>query len=257
MHSHLAPPEWIRRLTPEGIILPPLANWSVGRHLDEMDSAGIERAVTSITSPGLWFDDTEAARTLARACNDYAAELRGEELAPDPVEPAEGDDAPDPATSPRYVSRWRKGTRDTTPANLLRPPLIGRADAWATLTAALAPDGETTPILIETEVGMGSTRLLDDLVAEAAAWDVRVVRVRAEKGVDVAYEGWNHALERLWKREPAAFAHDHRQPDDRVVFGLPMNLGQHDVGFGLGEEAAAGNRRQLGGIAEDENRRAE
>lgn len=63
-------------MTPEGIILPPLANWSVGRHLDEMDSAGIERAVTSITSPGLWFDSTEVARALAHACNDYAARLR-------------------------------------------------------------------------------------------------------------------------------------------------------------------------------------
>jgi predicted TIM-barrel fold metal-dependent hydrolase len=76
VHSHLAPPEWIRRLTPEGIILPPLANWSVAQHLDDMDGAGVEKAITSITSPGLWFDDAQIARTLARACNEYAAELR-------------------------------------------------------------------------------------------------------------------------------------------------------------------------------------
>lgn len=78
VHSHLAPPEWIRRLTPEGIILPPLANWSVARHLEEMDRAGVATAITSITSPGLWFDDPPTARALARECNDYAAKLRSD-----------------------------------------------------------------------------------------------------------------------------------------------------------------------------------
>jgi hypothetical protein len=29
VHSHIAPPEWIRRLTPEGLILPPMANWTI------------------------------------------------------------------------------------------------------------------------------------------------------------------------------------------------------------------------------------
>jgi 6-methylsalicylate decarboxylase len=78
VHSHIAPPEWIRRLTPEGIILPPLANWSVAAYLEELDRAGIARAITSITSPGLWFDDRATARGLARACNDYAAQLRSD-----------------------------------------------------------------------------------------------------------------------------------------------------------------------------------
>ncbi len=76
IHSHIAPPEWIRRLTPEGVILPPLANWTIARHLDDMDRAGVATAITSMTSPGLWFGDPAVARPLARACNDYAAQLR-------------------------------------------------------------------------------------------------------------------------------------------------------------------------------------
>ncbi len=78
IHSHIAPPDWIRRLTPEGVILPPLANWTIARHLEDMDRAGVEKAITSITSPGLWFADPAVARPLARACNEYAAQLRGD-----------------------------------------------------------------------------------------------------------------------------------------------------------------------------------
>jgi len=78
IHSHIAPPAWIRRLTPEGVILPPLANWTIARHLDDMDRAGVATAITSMTSPGLWFGDPAVARPLARACNDYAAQLRAD-----------------------------------------------------------------------------------------------------------------------------------------------------------------------------------
>jgi predicted TIM-barrel fold metal-dependent hydrolase len=76
VHSHLAPPAWVQKLTPDGVVLPPMANWSVQRHLDDMDRAGVATAITSVTSPGLWLSDRDAARALARACNDYAATLR-------------------------------------------------------------------------------------------------------------------------------------------------------------------------------------
>ncbi|MOA16054.1 hypothetical protein D3C78_1362480 [compost metagenome] len=45
--------------------------------------------------------------------------------------------------------------------------------------------------------------------------------------------------------------------DDRIVLGLPMNLRQQIIRLLLGKEAAARNRRQLPGIAEHEDRRAE
>ena len=57
--------------------------------------------------------------------------------------------------------------------------------------------------------------------------------------------------------EIEAGADVHRQPDDRIVLGLPVHLGQHGVGLGLGEEAAALDRRQLRRIAEHQQRHAE
>ena len=49
----------------------------------------------------------------------------------------------------------------------------------------------------------------------------------------------------------------HRQADDRVVVGLPVHLGEHHVGLGLGEKAAALDRRQLRRIAQHQQRHAE
>jgi predicted TIM-barrel fold metal-dependent hydrolase len=40
-----------------------------------MDTSGVATAIVSITAPGIWFGDVKAARTLARKCNDYAAQL--------------------------------------------------------------------------------------------------------------------------------------------------------------------------------------
>lgn len=40
-----------------------------------MDKNGVATAILSITTPGIWFGDAQAARTLARKCNDYAAQM--------------------------------------------------------------------------------------------------------------------------------------------------------------------------------------
>ena len=41
-----------------------------------MDKAGIATAIVSMTSPGVWFDDgNDAARTRARICNEYGAQM--------------------------------------------------------------------------------------------------------------------------------------------------------------------------------------
>ncbi len=40
-----------------------------------MDKAGVATAMLSVMQPGVWFGDDEQGRSLARRCNDYAAQL--------------------------------------------------------------------------------------------------------------------------------------------------------------------------------------
>jgi predicted TIM-barrel fold metal-dependent hydrolase len=73
VHHHIVPPVQAEALarhksTP--------AKWSIEMSLDDMDKAGVDTAVVSILNPGVWFGQRdEEARRLARACNEYAANL--------------------------------------------------------------------------------------------------------------------------------------------------------------------------------------
>jgi 6-methylsalicylate decarboxylase len=49
--------------------------WSPELALEAMDRFGIETALTSLGQPGVGFVDPEAARALARRCNEYAADM--------------------------------------------------------------------------------------------------------------------------------------------------------------------------------------
>lgn len=79
VHHHITPPAWaegaraaiaatIRRTDL-------LLEWTPQRSIEEMDRNGIATAVTSLTNPGVWFGDPQLARSLARASNEYAANL--------------------------------------------------------------------------------------------------------------------------------------------------------------------------------------
>jgi predicted TIM-barrel fold metal-dependent hydrolase len=76
VHNHLVPPDYVaaihNKLPP---LPPPSANWSLNKTIDDMDSAGVQTAILSITTPGLWLGDATASAKLARGCNDYAARL--------------------------------------------------------------------------------------------------------------------------------------------------------------------------------------
>jgi predicted TIM-barrel fold metal-dependent hydrolase len=75
VHHHISPPGYIAELDPKGILTRETQEWTPSLSLDQMDKGGVQVALTSITTPGLWFGDASASRKLARLCNDYAAKL--------------------------------------------------------------------------------------------------------------------------------------------------------------------------------------
>src|SRR5580698_2902642 len=77
VHHHILPDFFWRETNeqdgPVGGIAPP--PWSKQSALAFMDDAGIDVAVTSISTPGVHMGDNVRARSLARRCNELAAEL--------------------------------------------------------------------------------------------------------------------------------------------------------------------------------------
>jgi len=52
-----------------------LLDWTPQKSRDDMDKGNVATALLSVGDPGLWFGDDQAARRLARECNDYSARL--------------------------------------------------------------------------------------------------------------------------------------------------------------------------------------
>jgi predicted TIM-barrel fold metal-dependent hydrolase len=75
VHHHFVPPFYLQDLGQNIKLNPVLSTWSLQKDIELLDQAGVERAVMSITTPGLWFGLSFAARDLARRCNDYAAKI--------------------------------------------------------------------------------------------------------------------------------------------------------------------------------------
>jgi predicted TIM-barrel fold metal-dependent hydrolase len=77
IHHHMLPDFFWQATNegdhPVGGIAPP--RWSGASTLPFLDDAGIDIAVTSISTPGVHTGDDTAARALARRCNELAAEL--------------------------------------------------------------------------------------------------------------------------------------------------------------------------------------
>jgi predicted TIM-barrel fold metal-dependent hydrolase len=81
VHHHIVPPFYLEeagaalRAQGGGKILPSVAAWTPQGSLAAMDSQGIQTAMLSISTPGIWFQDAAQAASLARRCNEYAADL--------------------------------------------------------------------------------------------------------------------------------------------------------------------------------------
>jgi 6-methylsalicylate decarboxylase len=78
VHHHLSPPEYMDELAPQKRLTPQTLGWTPRAAIEQMDQAGVDLAITSITTPGIWFGLHNPARRLARICNDYAAKLRSD-----------------------------------------------------------------------------------------------------------------------------------------------------------------------------------
>jgi 6-methylsalicylate decarboxylase len=82
-HHHIYPTSYVaqnlQRLLDDATILLASAyqNWTPSLALEQMDKAGIETAITSITSPGVWFEGDSASdnRNRARDCNEFGATM--------------------------------------------------------------------------------------------------------------------------------------------------------------------------------------
>jgi len=81
VHHHFIPPFYLaenrERIAGSrgGQISAAWLDWAPQKSLDAMDAQGVTTAVLSLTTPGVWFGDAEAARRSARQCNEYATDL--------------------------------------------------------------------------------------------------------------------------------------------------------------------------------------
>ena len=78
VHQHFVSPDYHAFLTQmnDSGPVPGLFAWNdytPERNLENMDAAGIETAMLSLTAPGVYFGDDAQARSIARELNEYAA----------------------------------------------------------------------------------------------------------------------------------------------------------------------------------------
>jgi len=74
-HHHVFPPPYIAALI-EGKQDAQIARaWSVARTLDDMERAGVETSILSVTQPAVAFAPPEIARRVARESNEWVAKL--------------------------------------------------------------------------------------------------------------------------------------------------------------------------------------
>ncbi len=80
VHYHHIAPAWIGEDAVAKTLPPLVINqaraWTPQRAIEEMDRNAVKTAVCSVSNPGIWFGDVSQGRRLARACNEYAAQMK-------------------------------------------------------------------------------------------------------------------------------------------------------------------------------------
>lgn len=78
IHHHILPPFYVQALGRQGLehlAGLPAPPWSEQRSLQLLDAQGLRTAIASVSAPGVWFGNAQAAGELARRCNEFAADL--------------------------------------------------------------------------------------------------------------------------------------------------------------------------------------
>ncbi|MFC2004744.1 amidohydrolase family protein [Chloroflexota bacterium] len=78
VHHHIIPPFYVAVLESLGITTSfglRFPNWSAKEAMNVMDKNRIATAITSISTPGVYFKDSSFSRDLARRCNEYSSQL--------------------------------------------------------------------------------------------------------------------------------------------------------------------------------------
>jgi predicted TIM-barrel fold metal-dependent hydrolase len=80
VHHHILPPPYMLKARDQILAISDrdhsaLLSWTPAKAVEEMDKNGIATAITSLGLPGVWFGGVKTARSLARACNEYAAQM--------------------------------------------------------------------------------------------------------------------------------------------------------------------------------------
>jgi 6-methylsalicylate decarboxylase len=75
-HCHSVPPAWLAFLKAQRAPMPTNNPWTLSKHLEDMDRAGVGTSLLSVVSPGIWHGrDLQAIRKVARECNEFNAKL--------------------------------------------------------------------------------------------------------------------------------------------------------------------------------------
>jgi predicted TIM-barrel fold metal-dependent hydrolase len=75
VHHHFSAPGFIAAISARKTNQQPLEHWTVSKSLEDMDRSGVATAMISTSEPSVWFGDNDAARKLARECNELGARL--------------------------------------------------------------------------------------------------------------------------------------------------------------------------------------
>lgn len=81
LHYHIIPEPYVEALAERGIDGPTYARfpaWTPEKALKHMDRNRTRVAVTSLSTPGVWFGEVGLARRLSRLCNEFQAQMRAD-----------------------------------------------------------------------------------------------------------------------------------------------------------------------------------